>query len=80
MRRRDFITLLGGTAATWTLVARAQQPTNERRLAIVHPSTPVAEMSESGDYRYRALFEELRGLGHVEGRNLIVEHYSAEGR
>jgi putative ABC transport system substrate-binding protein len=81
MRRRDFIILLGGTAVAWPLMARAQQPAKVHRIAIVHPSAPVADMSEIGDYPpYVALFKELRRLGYAEGRNLTVERYSAEGR
>ena len=50
------------------------------RVALVHPAAPVAEMSETGNLRFRAFFGELRRLGYVEGRNLIVERYSGEGR
>jgi putative tryptophan/tyrosine transport system substrate-binding protein len=81
MRRRDFITLLGSAALACPLVARAQQSAKVHRIAIVHPSAPVADMSETGDNPpYAALFKELRRLGYVEGQNLVVERYSAEGR
>src|SRR5882724_4846935 len=79
MRRRDFITALG-TAATWPLVARAQQPAKMKRIAFVHPSNKVSEISVSGRPLYRAFFEELSRLGYVEGQNLGVERYSGEGR
>jgi putative tryptophan/tyrosine transport system substrate-binding protein len=83
MRRRDFITALG-TAATWPLAARAQQPAKMKRIAFVHPSAKVSEISSdisvSGRPYYRAFFEELSRLGYVEGRNLGVERYSGEGR
>jgi putative ABC transport system substrate-binding protein len=79
MRRRDFITALG-SAATWPLAARAQQPAKMKRIAFVHPSTKVSEMSVSGQPRYRAFFEELSRLGYVEGQNLGVERYSGEGQ
>jgi len=79
MRRRDFITALG-TAATWPLAARAQQPTKMKRIAFVHPSNKVSELSVSGRPYYRAFFEELSRLGYVEGQNLGVERYSGEGR
>ena len=79
MRRRDFITALG-TAATWPLAARAQQPAKMKRIAIVFPSAKVSEISVSGPPRYRAFFEELSRLGYVEGQNLGVERYSGEGR
>ena len=80
MRRRDFITLLGGAAATWPLAARAQQPAKMKRIAFVHPAAKVSEISVSGRPYYRAFFEELSRLGYVEGQNLGVERYSGEGR
>jgi putative ABC transport system substrate-binding protein len=80
MRRRDFITLFGGAAATWPLAARAQQPAKIKRIAFVHPSAKVSEMSVSSQTYYRAFFEELSRLGYVEGQNLGVERYSGEGR
>ena len=79
MRRRDFITALG-TAVTWPLAARAQQPAKMKRIAFVSPSRKVSEMSLSGPPQYRAFFEELSRLGYVEGQNLGVERYSGEGR
>jgi ABC-type uncharacterized transport system substrate-binding protein len=80
MRRREFISLLGGAAVMWPLAARAQQP-KRYRIAVVHPSHPVADMSEiTGLRHYLALFAELQRLGYVEGQNLIVERYSGEGR
>jgi putative ABC transport system substrate-binding protein len=80
MQRRDFIGLIGGAAA-WPLTARAQQSARVYRIAIAHPSNPTSELSEAGGLPwYRAFFEELRRLGYVEGRNLAVARYSAEGR
>jgi putative ABC transport system substrate-binding protein len=80
MRRRDFIAGLAGAAA-WPLAVRAQQSERTPRLAIITPTVPVAEITEIGDLpAYRALFSELRKLRYVEGLNLIVERYSAEGR
>src|SRR5262245_48172193 len=67
--RREFVTLLGGAAA-WPLAARAQQPAKAYRIAIVHPSVPIADMSKAGgNPYYPALFKELRRLGYVEGKN-----------
>src|SRR5262245_30319786 len=82
MRRRDFIILLGGAATTGKLHAsHAQQPAKVHRIAIVHPAALLQDMSETGDNSgYRAFFQELRRLGYFEGRNLVVERYSAEGR
>jgi putative ABC transport system substrate-binding protein len=79
MRRREFIVLLAGAVAR-PLAAQAQKSPEMRRLAIVHPSSPVAELTETGNPRYVAFFKELRRLGHVEGKNIAVERYSGEGR
>jgi len=79
MRRRDFIAALG-TAATWPLAARAQQPAKMKRIAYVHSAGNVSRISASGVPFYRAFFEELSRLGYVEGQNLGVERYSGEGR
>jgi putative ABC transport system substrate-binding protein len=80
MRRRDFITLFGGTAATWPLVARAQQPAKMKRVAYVNSAGKISRISVSGDAIYRAFFEELSRLGYVEGQNLGAERYSGGGR
>jgi putative ABC transport system substrate-binding protein len=80
MRRRGFIAGLGSVAA-WPVVGRAQQSSKIHRVAWVSASEPVADMNESsGDRGYRAFIEELRRLGYIEGRNLILERYSGEGR
>jgi putative ABC transport system substrate-binding protein len=79
MERREFIRLFGGAAAAWPFAARAQQPTT-RRIAIFHPAIPTALLTETGaGSAWRAFFGELRRLGYVEGENLIIERYSAEG-
>ena len=82
MRRRDFITTLAGTAIAWPVEVRGQQTSLKvRRIAVVHPSAQLGDISETGDNPgYRAFFQELRLLGYIEGQNLIVERYSAEGR
>src|SRR5882757_2688633 len=80
MRRREFITLLGGAASAWPLGARAQHPARQRRIAIFHPAIPTTLLTETGGgSAWRAFFSELRRLGYVEGENLIIERYSAEG-
>ena len=80
MRRRDFITLIGGAVAAWPLAARAQQLANQPRIAIFHPAIPTTLLTETGGgSAWRAFFGELRRLGYVEGKNLIIERYSAEG-
>jgi putative tryptophan/tyrosine transport system substrate-binding protein len=81
MRRREFVTLIGAAAATWPLGARAQQPSKtKKRMALVDPSDTIADMFVTNPIVYRALFEELSRLGYVEGHNLIVERYSANGQ
>src|ERR1700681_1426491 len=79
MRRRKFMTLVGGVAV-WPLAARAQQWATQHRIAIFHPAIPTALITETGGgSAWRAFFAQLRRLGYVEGENLIVERYSAEG-
>jgi putative ABC transport system substrate-binding protein len=70
MRRRDFITLVGGGLA-WPLTARAQHAGKMWRIAfITHVPQDI----------YEPLFEDLRELGYVEGQNIIIERRYAEGR
>ena len=79
MRRREFISLLGGAAA-WPHAARAQQAAKQQRIAIFHPAIPTTLITETGGgSAWRAFFAELRRLGYIEGENLIIERYSAEG-
>ena len=79
MERREFITALGGAFA-WPLAARAQQSSRMMRVAMVSPATKIGDMGVNGSRYYRVFFEELSRLGYVEGRNLVVERYSGEGR
>jgi ABC-type uncharacterized transport system substrate-binding protein len=79
MRRRDFISLIGSAAAAWPVAVRAQQSSTQR-IAIFHPAIPTTLLTETGGgSAWRAFFAELRRLGYVEGENLIIERYSAEG-
>ena len=80
MQRREFITLFGGTAATWPLAARAQQSSRMKRIAIVSPANKIGDIGVNGSPFYRMVFEELSRLGYVEGQNFVVERYSGEGR
>jgi ABC-type uncharacterized transport system substrate-binding protein len=73
MRRRAFITLLGGAAA-WPLAARAQQAPKTSRLGVLLFSTPQA------DPQMETARRALRDLGYVEGQNLAIEYRSAEGQ
>ncbi len=78
MRRREFIAGAMSVVAGASRVS-AQPAGASQRLAIFSPSEPSAQMHEKSDNRYyRALFEELRRLGHVEGQNLTVEKYGSE--
>src|SRR5215472_7490241 len=66
MRRRDFITLLGGAAA-WPLAARAQQPERMRRIGVL---MAYAENDREYQSHLAAFREELQKLGWTEGRNV----------
>ena len=78
MRRREFMAGVLLTAAMRP--ARAQQRATQRRIAIFHPAIPAHLISETGGgTAWRAFFRELRRLGYVEGENLLIERYSAEG-
>ena len=73
MKRREFITLLGGTCA-WPLIARAQQTGKVRRVAFLGTSSPSLE-----GHLVDAFRQKLRDLGHVEGENIAIEYRWAEG-
>ena len=82
MKRRQFVTLLGGAmASSLALGARAQSSRKLRRIAFVHSGIPADQLTEStGPFWVRRFYETLRGLGDIEGSNLVVERFSAEGR
>src|SRR5262249_42452613 len=81
MRRREFIRLFSSTVVPWPVAAHAQQPAKTHRIALVHPSASIADMSESGSNpSYVVFFKELRRLGYIEGVNLVITRYSGEGR
>ena len=69
MRRRKFITLLGGATVAWTRAVRAQQPTRVRRIGVL---IGLAETDPESQLRITALQESLRELGWVEGRNVRI--------
>jgi putative ABC transport system substrate-binding protein len=69
MRRREFITLLGG-AAVWPLAARAQQSERMRRIGVL---MPYAEDNPVGQARLAAFLEGLRQLGWADGRNVRID-------
>ena len=75
MKRREFITLLGG-AATWPLAARAQQRERVRRIAIV---MPYAKGDSEHEARVRAFKQELAKLGWADGGNIrFDEHWTTD--
>jgi putative ABC transport system substrate-binding protein len=75
MQRREFITLLGGSAVAWPLAARAQRPEKIPSVGILwqNPLAPTVQLVD-------AFRQGLRELGYVEGQNITIELRSAEGR
>src|SRR5262249_55748349 len=74
MRRRAFMTLIG-VAAAWPLAARAQQATKHYRIGMLETTSPTANAANLNVFR-----QGLQELGYVEGRNLVIDYRSAEGR
>jgi putative ABC transport system substrate-binding protein len=73
MRRREFITLLGGVAVTWPLAANAQSKTP--RIGFMGNSTAALEANLVDAFR-----EGLREHGYEEGRNIVIEYRWADGK
>ena len=71
MKRREFITLLGGAAVSWPLAARAQQPERVRLIGVL---MGVVENSQAGQRQSAALRKGLQELGWVDGRNARIEY------
>jgi len=76
VRRREFITLLGGAALASPVAARAQQPGRMRRVGVL---MGVAESDPEGQARIAAFRQGLTDLGWVDGRNLRIEYRWAAG-
>jgi putative tryptophan/tyrosine transport system substrate-binding protein len=75
VKRREFITLIGGAAATWPLSARAQQPGKLQTIGFSGQSTLSAESELVAAFTQR-----LRELGWIEGRTITIEYRWSEGR
>jgi putative tryptophan/tyrosine transport system substrate-binding protein len=73
MKRRDFITLLGGGAVGWPLMARAQRSERVRRIAFLHDYN---ELDPDGRVQVVAFGEALQKLGWTDGRNILIEYRS----
>src|SRR5437588_4294183 len=71
MRRREFITLLGGAATTWPLAARAQQPDRIRRIAVL---SPLGEDDPEMTARLAGFRQGLEKRGWSEGRNVRIDY------
>src|SRR5262249_17470161 len=76
IKRREFITLLGGAAAAWPLAARAQQPERMRRIGVL---LSLAADDPEGHARITAFAQGLQELGWSVGRNLRIDYRWAAG-
>jgi putative ABC transport system substrate-binding protein len=74
LKRREFMTILGGAAVAWPRAAHAQQPSKIPCIGFLGNSTAVLEANLIGPFR-----ERLRELGYEEGRNVAIEYRWAEG-
>jgi putative ABC transport system substrate-binding protein len=74
MKRRDFITLLGGSAATWPVAARGQRGERVRRIGV---QIGQAESDQQGQAFVAAFRDELRKLGWIDGGNMRIDTRSA---
>jgi putative ABC transport system substrate-binding protein len=75
MKRRAFITLLGGAAAAWPLAARAQQATKLPTIGYLGSATSATESQ-----RMASFVQRLRELGWIEGRTVVIDYRWAQGR
>ena len=71
MKRREFITLLGGAAASWPLAAGAQQADRVRRIGVL---MPLAADDREAPARIAAFHQGLQQLGWNVGRNVRIEY------
>jgi putative ABC transport system substrate-binding protein len=74
MRRREFVSLLGGAATTWPLVAHAEQPERMRRIGVLIGSAAEADADDrDAQGRLAAFLQGLAQLGWTDGRNVRIE-------
>ena len=71
MKRREFITLLGGVAAAWPLAAWAQQSAGMRRIGVL---TAFADNDAEAQANITAFRQSLEKVGWIEGRNLTIDY------
>jgi len=76
MRRREFITVLGGAAA-WPVAARAQQPAKVSRIGFVAGGARPPSLESS---LYAGFAQGMRELGYIEGKHFIIDYRFAEGQ
>ena len=76
IRRREFISLLGGAAAVWPLAARAQQPERMRRIGVL---MPFAEDHPVGQARAAAFLQGLQQSGWTDGHNVRIDYRWSAG-
>jgi hypothetical protein len=76
LKRREFITLLGGAAAAWPLAARAQQGNRMRRIGVL---LTLATDDPEGQARIAAFLQGLQQLGWTDGRNVQIDTRWAGG-
>jgi putative tryptophan/tyrosine transport system substrate-binding protein len=74
MRRRDFVKIIAGSTATWSLTARAQQIQGLRRVAIL---TAFAETEPEVQRWFATFVQQLRDLGWIEGANIQIDTHWA---
>src|SRR5262245_34754583 len=74
LRRRQFITLLGGAAVAWPLAVHAQQGGKVWRIGILETVSAAANAANFDAFR-----RGLRDLGYVEGQSYVIEYRSADG-
>ena len=71
MKRREFISLIGGAAAAWPLAARAQQPERMRRIGVLQA---INESDPEGQLRKAPFVRGLQKFGWTEGANVMIDY------